>query len=427
VEPPAGNATDDREFWVWLSSPVPNAMQPVDRSSPPPDGRYYCRAYAYLIAPEPLPNWQPDDDVQFGKVHVVRDVAELIISNGRVALLDSLGQPSRVLWPSMLPGVFSAQYRVGAAWITILDVLDRLSTLDTGEGWASFFDVIDLMDVPGFGGVRVTYFAEATGEDDVRLPYVGRCANSQLDWSGSYGTDEGWRCTNVSCSKFKAGTYRQACWDPHASGFVIGHERASWGTGRMVMPRSHGRNSEWWSRIWTDCPLVEVQSQARVSADRNITIERTGGPSLQELIGGHSNGVPDGIFALRRPIHGASMGYRYEYEVEDGTAQHVRLGLFISQEPQNLASAVKVRGFLPDFVEGWRDRNGEDGAPMPDNVQDYPRGNVGNTGLYTWRHGDNGMRSRGYKSAISEERFVVGFRTTQGNDAEALAIVNSAV
>jgi hypothetical protein len=433
VEAPtsAGSDIDDCTFWVELSHTVNHAKTPYDLKYPPGDGKYYCEFFFYFTAPEPHPNWQPQQETQWTK-HVAQwSGAAFAGLSGIVPLLKTNGSASRVLWPGMPwpETLLSVRYwRTGLA-SQILDISTypsegKLVTADTGTGWSTTLDLSVLLAHADLESVEVTFWPEAVAADSFRVPWFGACSNSQVDHTGGYIHDAGTgrRCMNIDCTKFLAGTYRGQCWDPAATGFYFADV---YNTGRARMAPTSVKDSTFFSRRWCDCSLVLNQQQAGESSYRNFSYERSGGPSWAELLGRFSNGpTPGGGYSRREPVHAPKYGrVSLVDHLEGGQVQSVTYGAWISAEEQDASSTSKIAGSIATAVSGWAARENELGAAQQNSLKQYHSGNGGNVHLYNLAHGNNGMAVRARLSDDVEELHLIGASASASEDTSVSVTV----
>jgi hypothetical protein len=407
VNPPESDDEAGVTFSVEVSHSVNKARRSYDLKYPPADGKYYCTLYYYFTAPESHPNYQEREETQFAKVS--KTFLPAAVGAGPVGLTDSDGDPCRIILPSMQ----FLWHEVPVVALVTDNGRTRIEypvpvTTDTGSGWATTVDLTEY-DSETLEEVEVLYWAEAVDGDEGRRPFVASCANSQIDYSGSYIHDvaTGRRCVNVDCDQFDS--YRGTCWKPGANGFNL--------VSSSRMPITSLEDGSWQGRFWEDTTLTLEQGIPGVSSSRNFTFRRLGGPSIGELCGYFFDVVPGGMFAGRERAHGPALGQLREYEPEDGGTRLLHVtGAYLANAEQDATATNKDAGLLTYAIPAWDDREGEMEETVSGRLEDYPTGSVGHTSNYTYQSGGRALGVRCRKSPETEERHVTGVRVSSAED-----------
>lgn len=433
IIPGTSAAANGVEYEIELSHTVSYAMTPYDLAYPPSDGKYYGGFYYYSLVPEEFPNFQVLETMWITRKQLTVDGEAFATASGVIELNNSNGDGCRVLAPSMGTGVLVVRYkREGAAPVTLSDaeVTAALTIDDDGEGWQASLDLSALLEFEDIEGVTVIYMPEAVEGDSPVIPMQGSCSNSQRDYTGSYIhtealTSTGYgsathRCMNVFCSKFQAGKYRTSCYDPKASGFVRGY-----GTGGF--PITNPRDSKWLMRLWSDVTLIRVQGLPGLNNGRNFWIERKGVPSLQEIVGGVYDMVPQGKFSRREPLNFPRMGQRREFVNGDDEADHeVIHGLFGARTYRgNQSEGYEDLGFvgaLREIVSGWDSRKDARNDTLTTREKDFPSNSPPPAHLYQYDLGVNGASYGLRVSDASCEMFITGVPRAAVNSAAMTVI-----
>lgn len=321
VVPPASDTLEDVTFDLELSCSVSAARVAFDAARPPADGKYWARIHFWGVLMPAWANWQDDEEMQVEWVEEVFDTdplpAELELSN-------SEGDPGRVLYPGSAP--FIATFGKGGVESIVPGIASRLSSERTISGWQVKLDVGDLEA----DSVSLGYWIEASvlGGDPPPLDGVvscsGSCTRSQRQ-GGGFEHDDGFRCTNQSCSAFLSGDYERVCWHPDADGFTLAFAP---GPGPA---RADARRSGNVSRLWSRRHVYLEQGLPGVSDHRNFRWVLASGPSVQELVGGlpEEPGYFVGRFALREGLAAVWGVHQTFTNPSDGDTDHrIVHGLF---------------------------------------------------------------------------------------------------
>lgn len=426
IIPGTSSAASGVTYDIELSHSVAYAMTPYDAAYPPSDGKYYGAFHYFSLVPEDFPNFQKPETMWVTRKTITVAADDFA---GTIELRDTNGDGCRVLGPTMGTNVLRVFYRrtsTGPVVMTDAEVTAALVVDDDGTGWEFSLNLAALLAFGDLESVTVEYMPEAVAGDSPVIPVQGSCSNSQRDYTGSYihtsaFTGAGFgsathRCMNVACSKFVAGKYRTSCFDPKATGFVRGY-----GTGSF--PITNPRDSKWLMRLWSDATLIRVQGIAGVNSARNFWIERKGTPSLQEIVGGLYDLVPQGKFSRREPLNYPVMGQRREFTNDDGDVDHELIfGLMGARthEGNQYDGYVDLgfEGALRAVVAGWESREDVKGATLTDREKDYPLNSPPGCHLYEFDLGTNGASYGLRVSDATCEMFITGVsRSAVNSDA----------
>lgn len=426
VYPPesdAATATFDVEVWASCE----NAVTPFDAGVVPSNYVYHVDIYWNALTPQPWPNYQPIQWEWWTSRSLEWVVEEGEVELGVVEFVNSEDVPSRIIYPNMpfpvIPGFlgFALSYIKGdesAVVVSGTEALELLSTVWDSEAGR----YVSRLDLTGLGAVEVNARAwvQAIDEDTGRVPWLGSCSNSQVDFSGSYVHDEatGRRCTNVACPAFSS--FRGECWNPDVPDFALGNNRRSWG-GKLVLPPYAWGDSEAVSRAWSDTSLILKQGEVGGSSHRNFSYSMVGIHSLQEMCGSFRNLVFGGLFSRYDQVYPPQFGEVY---TADDDRSYIRHGFFIRDKEVNLASTYRPTGAVGN-IDGWLDQPGDDGNARERHVRAFLNGNQGGASVATYRHQGNAMIYRVRYDGVVRERYCLGFVRDCEDDEELANTVRS--
>jgi hypothetical protein len=317
VNPPESDTLEDVSFSVECSSSVTNARvhQIVGGRGP-----YFCAIHWEAFIPSRWLDLQAFSEVQW-------TVRQMTFANpGNVGLLDSLNNPTRVLYPSH--GNHCAEiFEDGPITVTLTtDGIDTelssvtieslLETVQIGEGeWTT---TIDLSAYSADSAV-VRFTCTATPLDSFRKPRLSQCRHSKTDHSGSYDTEGGQVCANTDNASLW-GSFEAGCWQPECTGFDPD-----------CSEQETANDSGFWSSLYSRANWLIQQGIAGVSSSRNFQLTKPsgGGPSLQGLVGSLENDVPIENLPYTEEYKPPVMGTLEEWTDENGDDQLIiRRGLF---------------------------------------------------------------------------------------------------
>ncbi len=399
ISPPASNAEGGVTFSVTLSANVSFARSPFDAAFPPGDGKYYCRVWFTQFHDAGWPNVQEPVEALFSPRTQTITRAAAVTASGLPELLDTAGDPTRVIPPGVDP--------VTTPVLTVLDpggdfeapIADRIVTTQNGHlDWTTTINVVDLLAAYATAtGFEVSFFAESVAADSERAPHRGCCGNCQIEPTGSYAHHSGSRCTAVDCDQFA--TFKASCWQPNASRFNLAGAGGSFRSGNAVNPAADIRDGNLWARAWTGASWMIRQGVPGASSSSNFSLVRMGIPGLQEFLGAWAGGVPGGNFASQTPFFSPALG-RDVWSV-DGDGNDVvttEVGAFFLQSEWD-ASTAPDAGLLPDTVT-WT------GAATSGVLENYPAWRTGRTSVYNW---DTSASSEALTNRkVTQEVFITG-------------------
>lgn len=362
---------------------VSNATEPFDLRFAPVDGKYYCRVRFEFTAPARWKDYQEPREVQFSPISAEFD------EPGVLELLDSADGSTRVLFPWMAPEVFTATFDPPQD----VNIAPRLLTVREGSGYKTTLDVSDLE----FDTLTLTYWAESTAGDEVRVPVQGECRHSRVDPTGSYAHDGNEHCGRTTSSGFQGELYHERCWLPgRCSEFSLVDES----------PLTVGDHDHL-SGLWTRAGWIIVQAMPGSSASRNFTLVHVAGPSLAGLAGSWLDEVFHGFFPSRTEWFGRRLGRRVTWTESGNAHANLAFGACWLASYDFHASARYVPdafdeltiGTVAAEISGWTtDKNPE--------VACAPWRCTGATHVYQWGHGGSSLAK--VNTPVASEAYVVG-------------------
>ena len=379
-----------------------NARVPFDDAYPPADGKYFCSVRMEFLAPQLYKDYQAPVETQFARRSVTLN------GPGVHELKDSEGGSTRILFPSMAAGCFTA------AFVPVLEGValeSRLSTVQSGGGYVTTLDLSDL----DFDKVLVSYWAEATASDAFRVPVMGQCVHSKLDPTASYVHADGpQHCGNTDASGFQNDLYHQACWLPgRCDGFALLDESiTTMGDASLL------------ASLWTRAGWVLEQQREGYSAAWNFRLYNRGGASVEALAGSFCDQVPGGRFPRRYEFHGRRMGKRVVYTTTEGDTHHqLAFGAFWLS-PYNFGNGAAVYapdaadfdtlqiGIVAELVSGWVDGKAE-------LLRGNPWRYAGTTNVYDFQGGGGSLAK--VNTACDSEAYVVAVDVNEVADGSLVA------
>jgi hypothetical protein len=339
IEPPGGAVGGIKAFWVLLSHSARYCRHPWDRAFPPADGKYRCRIYSYLVAPEGWDNYQPaTPEAQFALA--VQEYFPGAIEGGVIELLDSDGDSCRCLLPAFGEVIKARLVYTTGAEAAVPSPASRLRTVDLGvNSWRTTLDLSGL-ELADLEKVVVSYWPEACSTDETIINARGRCAFAQDSLDG-YGDADGFVCTNTICDKYRAGEFGgKTCWAPEATGFQISRSQEA-DTRRFLH-----------SKFWSAEPLTLVQGGtpgqigSAASSHRNFAFNRNNTTSIQSVVGGFFTGSLRAISqAYTESWFGPSMGARRTFTDDDGRPWHELVFGWYENQKGTAAGIANVGGW----------------------------------------------------------------------------------
>jgi hypothetical protein len=413
VIPPTGAfiSGDQVEYQIEVWSDMSSLRAPYDRKRPPADGRYWASIGFMGVQPEKWANWQAYPQAWWTAREIELTVADLAAASGVVALKDSAGNDCRVLPRWAGANVLRVVYTLTGGVRGVLPASETdaaLVTTDNGSGWSSTLNLAALLGFPDLVSVRIFYMPEARIEDGAAWVTKGACANSQRDATGSFVHGTARRCTNVGCSKFSAGTFRDECWDPKATGFTLG---CGQGPGAAVFPAADARDNGNGPEIaWSAQGTVIRQGLPGVSSHRNFWFERKTRTSLQQLVGSFSDAVPRSPGAGWVELLGRVWGQREIYTENGETRQRLRHGLFE-------AEGAGMQGAAGLLIPGWQDRTNQRRSGIRDAEAAFPSFGPAPASVADGSLGGGAMAHRLRVSEAAHQIYVVGINPQRVNAA----------
>jgi hypothetical protein len=161
-----------------------------------------------------------------------------------------------------------------------------------------------------FESVTVSYWAESTASDTVRVPVQGQCSKSRVDPSESYAHDGDEHCGATDSSGFQSldagdvGLYHEHCWLPgRCTGFTLGDESVETMGDKAFL-----------GSLWTRAGWIAEQPVAGIPT---LRLYMRDGVSVEALCGSFADEVPGGFFPSRFEWFGRNLGKRVTWE-DDG-------------------------------------------------------------------------------------------------------------
>jgi len=378
-----------------------NIREPYDRKRPPSDGKYFARIAFRAIAQERYANWQDYPVAHWTRASVTKTAAELTALSGVVPLVDTNGDPCRVLPRYAGGNVLVVRYVTDAGTQTWgpAETDAALTVADLGTGWSSSINLSPLLSIPSLVSIQVFYMPEARTDDGAAYITPGACRNSQIDWSGSVVHGSTRRCVNVACSKFQAGQFRDECFDPAATGFLLAPGA---GPGPDAFSPADAANNQNLAEIaWSGCGLVEVQGLPGQSSYRNFAFEARDRTGLQHLAGGYVDAIPTAANTATVQLYNPRVWGRRRVYTDQGDRHELTFGLFDSESTGAAGSA-----FLAD--DSWATRTNQLRLSRPANEAIFPSFGPAPMDLRTGRLGGGAMRNRLRRSDQTHELTVAG-------------------
>jgi len=418
VNPPVTDTLDDVTFTIEVSHSIDNATEHFDGGLPNP-AMWQCQVRYEASAPAAWPNCQAQREAQWVRKLVVYTVATLTTTPVQ-SLKNTSAANTRIVPYSAGPWFEGVALRVvlrktgGETQILSKAQTDEILTVaQSGGGWVSTLDFTDYLE--DLETADVTYWCEAVSGDSARQVWNGSCANSQRDFSGSYGMDGDYYCTAIDCDQ--RDNYKADCWQPNASRFTVGSRTgAGIDTNRMIMPPNDLVEGEWLSMMWTRASWMLIQAASGVPYSF-LKRPSKGGTSVLEWMGGFNLTTGGGAFPFQERLawsRGEIAGRIVQTTEDDGEDINLKFGAFVSGEEQTMGGVLK-EGPLHDEND-WSNRDNEVGTTMTESESVYPSGAVGNTGVYSGSHGGQRMGTRSRLSTASREVHVTNMRTDGDED-----------
>jgi hypothetical protein len=358
-------------------------MTPVDDLFPPADGKYFCQVRLEFFNPGRWNDYQAPKEAKFTSQQRVFTTA------ASHNLTDSDDNDTRILWPTLANGLFSAVFTPPLD--PPISITDRLET--TGDSFDGYVTTLDLTGLT-FDECTVDYFAESVATDTVFTPIMGQCRWSKLDQTGSYTHDGGpQHCGKTQSSGFQDGLYHQNCWLPgRCNRFEIFDES----------PGTMGDFNQLGS-LWHRADWVIVQAIPGLSATRNFSLEKRLGVSVQALMGSFRNVVFSGFFARREEFFANPLGELVTWtDGDDNERLDLIRGAFY-REPYDFSSvdgpvythnanSAPQPGIIPENVADWDDGKNDL----------FPFKGCGATNVYSYQGGASSAYNRVNSPADSE-------------------------
>lgn len=376
------------------------AMEPFDLAYPPGAEGYRCVVRFEFLQPQIYRDYQAPDETTFSPVR--RVLTGAVVHE----LLDSEDQSTRVLFPSMAPGVFTFTLMPDNVAV---DLTTRLITNKVAGGYETLLNLTGLT----FDKAIVNYYAESTASDTMRVPVPGQCSKSRLDPTGSYIHGDTQHCGDTDSSGFQDELYHERCWLPgKCDGFSLQDEST------MTMGDHALLGSLWHRAGW----VLEQQIEG-YSATWNFRLYNRGGASIEGFAGSFCDQVSGGKFPRRTELFQRTMGKRLVYETEDGDQKHTTLhGAFYlssyqwgtsSYNPDASDIAGAQIGIVAERVEDWED-------DKPEGLNGFPHRYVGGTNVYSYQSWSGDSLARVNTSCPSES-YVVAVSMTEVAAAELVS------
>lgn len=417
ITPPVSNAQGNVTFTVTLSSNVSNAKQPYDAFYPPADGKYYCRVRFYQFHDPGWPNCQPPIEALFSRVTQSITRAAAVGASGEPELLDTDGDPTRVIPPGVDPATAPTLVVEHPDGDFSVDPAGRIVTVQNGYlDWTTTLDVSDLLTAyPAATGFVATFRAESVAADAERIPHRGQCGNCQKDETGSYAHHDGWRCTQVACSGFAS--FKRNCWQPNASHFNLANEEGGYNAGNANTPAADVRNGTRLARLFTGVSWVIIQGIPGESSARNFHLELRGIPGLQEILGAWAGGVPSGLFASQTPFYSPALGIAtWGTDGSGNDTVSIAFGAFNLRNTWTAGDDPEP-GILPTLAGSWEGQESATGGADVARLNGFPAGWTGHTHLYSLD--TSGSAYALTNRRVEQEVFVTGIDPDNEDDTFA--------
>lgn len=431
VSPPASD-DDTTEFNVRLSCSAVGADEPEDAAYPAES--YGVTIRSYQRTPEHWPNFQPRVEAQFSAKSFTMTASEIaaLATPGLVPLTDNDGGATRVIYPDMFPGAFSAIIETSSG-VTVLSDVEaraRLRTVQSGGGWTTTLDLraIDSLPslIPTLVSLFVAYRPEAVSSDTVRTPLSGTCANSQTGGGYVHGTA---RFCAASADADALDDFADTCWQPECSRFCLGHSLESYRGGNIARPVNDFRESWIVPRFYDAEDLWVLQLLARSSSALNFQIGRqpNGGPSLASLCGRFAGEVPGGlgsggedfgglgVYPSRWRYFGASF-LRVDVITVDGDQDfRVVEGAWVAEASADMASAPPLGTLASEIGSSLTARDDARGETVSSSLRGYVP-NAGRTSVVDYTSGSATM---GFRPELrsTQQLFVTSFDPSSAEDS----------
>lgn len=398
VNPPVSTAEDDVEFTIEVGYACDAAMEPENKKYPM--GEVRCRVFFYGTFPPAFPRFERVSEAQFAR-RVVTFSRNDLLAESAPELKRSNNASGRVLPADAFEHALKITVTRTNGDTLVDDPAARLTiTQGAGPSWTSVLELsAEAMD-PSVREVEVEYWAEAVagtdeGAGSSRVICSGKCANSWHDVTGSYAQDGDEVCVAVDADQ--RATHRQGCWQINCSKFCLGDETRNLRSGNMANPRpADFSKPEHFMRLWNNTDWILTQQNSGSADPRNFILSRPpgGAPSLGEMLGGWSNGVPGGLFPSRDEYFGRKFGRRETGTTVEGDEwQAVRYGAFAAApwtdgdgDLQGAWSAgtVPASGILPALVSGWATKPDGNGGSLAAELAQFAYRGMGSVNVYNF-------------------------------------------
>lgn len=406
IYPPASDSLTGVTFDVDVSIDADSAMEPIDANDPPSPDKYYCKVRMELLFPCRWLHVTAPVEVAFTRREAVEFTTDAIHD-----LLDTDGDPTRVLWPGMIPDAITIQLFNGATAGPMVNALDvyssapRLVTTDSGAtSWSTKLDLRGLGIGTTYTKAVVTFHPEALTGDTWRMQFAGGCAHSYQEHSGSYEHDSGYRCAQVESTGFA--DYQGAqCWKPGScSRFALGDAVEYFGTAGFLP--DDGASLDFWCGVWNRSDWLLRQLVAGVSSPAasafRLEHRATSGPSILTLLGHFVQSVPvQTKVATVAPWLAPVWGQRVTWDDSGDAGQAVAFGAFLMSGNdysgvggddlrQDVTSTARL-GSLASEVTGWQTKTDPLGTSLPSRLAALAFKQTGGTNPYTYTFGGAGF------------------------------------